>query len=778
MKNKFNMYLVGVLMCAAALFTVMACEKDEEKAKPGKAGISVVSETDNKCGTEVEPFVILGVTAENATSYKWYKNGTALSSTGTGEALTVSESGTYTAAGVNDQGEGAVSDAKIVTIADCGAPVIIGDEHNDCGEGETTVELSIEQPIANATSYKWYKDDAPIDGATATTYTVEESGTYTVAGVYASGEGAKSAPKVVTITGCAAPIPDAAGTIDGDNANTCPDETVELTIGAITNATSYQWYRNGTAIGDATSQTLTVTLTLPYTMPQSASYTVAGVNEDMEEGPRSDAHLVTITSCAPVKPVTPFTSSGATTNDCENQQTTLQIYTNHIEGATTVTWYALQEGGSSVSVKTSAQSVDGSRSYDVEESGTYVVRGFNDWNPGPVSEPIEVTITPCDPLSIVPQGTPVIITGSGEIIVDGTATRICGMSTTLALDNLKNPGAEGIAGGLPITGALSYTWYRYSDPITPVEMGTKTNINFYGTQLTVTEGGTYTVIARNDIGDGEESAPVVVEWIPCPPAAPAWSAVGDVSGCIGTTVKLQINLPFVNAPGTYVWYKDGTEVARQTGEDRNEYTVTDDKGGVYTVAAVDAAEGEGAQNTGRTVTFGVCGGEVITDATYADFPASATFDVYDTQGANMAMLNATQYTVTIEKGVAGTQLKIIGLGGSAYGAGIVWGYFNNTTHAIDITTGSDGGTVTGLTNGEDEIVWIAGPTANDIAAIAKIVNGKIYIYISASGMPPASYTFNSATAGYEGSPGFFHMATGVDATEYHGTGYATVLVQQ
>ena len=125
-------------------------------------------------------------------------------------------------------------------------------------------------------------------------YTVTATGTYAVAGVNAEGEGPKSANHVVTITPCETPPPGTPHAITGANANVCPSETVNLSIGTIEHATSYQWYKDGTAIANATANNYTVTVT--------GTYAVAGVNA-VSEGPKSGNHVVTITApCPPVDP--------------------------------------------------------------------------------------------------------------------------------------------------------------------------------------------------------------------------------------------------------------------------------------------------------------------------------------------------------------------------------------------------------------------------------------------------------------------------------------------
>ena len=62
----------------------------------------------------------------------------------------------------------------------------------------STIELTIAE-IANATSYKWYKDGAETQNTASRTLTVTAAGTYKVAGVNDAGEGTASADHVVTL---------------------------------------------------------------------------------------------------------------------------------------------------------------------------------------------------------------------------------------------------------------------------------------------------------------------------------------------------------------------------------------------------------------------------------------------------------------------------------------------------------------------------------------------------------------------------------------------------
>ncbi|MCL2303449.1 MAG: carboxypeptidase regulatory-like domain-containing protein [Lentimicrobiaceae bacterium] len=167
---------------------------------PARATISSQpSNATNNCPSTI---VTLTASATHATSYKWYKGSDLLSETSS--TLIVTENGIYYAKGINISGESTLQSLpKEVTINPClpsraTISALPSNGINSCPS--TTVTLTASS--TNATSYKWYKENTVLN-ETSNTLSANESGTYYVRGVNASGESAQqSLPKYVTINSC------------------------------------------------------------------------------------------------------------------------------------------------------------------------------------------------------------------------------------------------------------------------------------------------------------------------------------------------------------------------------------------------------------------------------------------------------------------------------------------------------------------------------------------------------------------------------------------------
>ena len=159
----------------------------------------------NTCPVEAVSLSILPV--QNALSYIWYRDGLEVPA-GTATTLVATKSGDYTVASVNPAGTTTANIVKTVKITPCppaAAGAIAGDDYNVCPAESVTLSIA---PVESATAYQWYKNSQLIPGATAASYVVAESGSYTVAGTSSAGTGTPSPVKVIAIGPCGASIVD------------------------------------------------------------------------------------------------------------------------------------------------------------------------------------------------------------------------------------------------------------------------------------------------------------------------------------------------------------------------------------------------------------------------------------------------------------------------------------------------------------------------------------------------------------------------------------------
>lgn len=109
-----------------------------------------------------------------------------------------------------------------------------------------------------AVSYQWYKGSTAITGATAATYTVQaatatDGGTYTVRVQGTAGTNPVTSANAVVSVGSGATI-----TTPLVSKVYCQGSNVALTVGTSGTNLTYQWFRNGSIITDATTATLTI----------------------------------------------------------------------------------------------------------------------------------------------------------------------------------------------------------------------------------------------------------------------------------------------------------------------------------------------------------------------------------------------------------------------------------------------------------------------------------------------------------------------------------------
>ncbi len=115
--------------------------------------------------------------------------------------------------------------------------------------------------------YQWYRDGVAIGGATGTTYTLGDADvgtTITVAASYTDGQGTNESVTSAGV-GPIANVNDAASAVcRRSRARSTEDQMLTADTGGISGCRrpgcvlSYQWYRDGVAIGGATASTYTL----------------------------------------------------------------------------------------------------------------------------------------------------------------------------------------------------------------------------------------------------------------------------------------------------------------------------------------------------------------------------------------------------------------------------------------------------------------------------------------------------------------------------------------
>lgn len=193
--------------------------------------------------------------------YIWYRSGTELTSE-KGHTLNVTQSGMYQAYvdyGNICTGSGN-TDSNIVdvTIGTTGSGIGITPPSKTalCAGDTETLTIDTTDPTW---SYLWYKDGTAISGATSTSYIVDANST----GFEGDYQVEISATGICTERSAAVTITNADNfTVTRDNpANIVVLPSGPETLSVTTNAISptYQWYRNGSAMGGATNSTLDIT---------------------------------------------------------------------------------------------------------------------------------------------------------------------------------------------------------------------------------------------------------------------------------------------------------------------------------------------------------------------------------------------------------------------------------------------------------------------------------------------------------------------------------------
>jgi hypothetical protein len=206
----------------------------------------------------------VSVTASNANTYQWFKDGVALSGE-TNASYTVSSfdsathSGSYTVEVTSNSPCTNVVTSNAASVTKTTCPVITTQPLSDTLCAGSALNLSV--TAVGASGYKWYLNNVAITGATSASYAVSNatstnSGTYKVEVLPVVGA---SCPQVfssnVTVLVESTPV---ITVQPRGNANCAPtSHTVRVTTS--TTGHNYQWFKNGVAVSGATLDSLNIT---------------------------------------------------------------------------------------------------------------------------------------------------------------------------------------------------------------------------------------------------------------------------------------------------------------------------------------------------------------------------------------------------------------------------------------------------------------------------------------------------------------------------------------
>ena len=527
-------------------------------------------------------------------SYQWYRDGVAIggatASTYTTTQTDVGAVITTTASYTDDLGT-----AESVTSA--GTAVVAN--VNDAPTGTVSIDnmtpaqgdlltasntLTDADGLSGPISYQWYRDGVAIGGATAPTYTTTQSDVGTVITTTASYTDDLGTAESVTSAGTAVVtnINDApTGSVTIDNMTPAQGDllTASNTLAdadGLSGPISYQWYRDGVAIGGATASTYTttqsdvgtvITTTASYTddLGTAESVTSAGtaVVTNVNDAPTG---LVTIDNMAPAQGDLLTASNTLADADGLSGPITYQWYRDGVTigGATTSTYTTTQSDVGAIITTTASYTDDLGAAESVTSAGTAVVTNINDAPTGSV---------------IIDNMTPT----QGDLLT---------ASNTLAdADGLSGPiGYQWYRDGVAIGGASASTYTTTQSDVGTVITTTASYTDDLGTAESVTSAGTAVVTNVNDAPTGS----VIIDNMT--------PAQGDLLIASNTLADAD----GLSGPISYQWYRDGVAIGGATA---STYTTTQsDVGAVITTTASytdDLGTAESVTSAGTAVVTNV-----------------------------------------------------------------------------------------------------------------------------------------------------------------------------
>jgi hypothetical protein len=305
-------------------------------------------------------------------------------------------------------------------------------------------------------------------------------------------------------------LPEAAGALQCDAQNTCPDTTVTLAVGKITGAAAYVWYKNDTVVAQTPANT--------YTASTSGAYSVAGSNAT-GVGSKSATKQIHIVDCS----VNVGAASAISSDNLQNQTNcalqnhpNVALRTSEIKDATEYVWY-YAAGLDSLPREVQRMSLDSAdvaaaAAHTATRSGYYYVAGAAKGKEGARSPHFNVTFdfSACTEEEVPRPSAPAWNTATTDnACVDSTITLSVASGTGASFDS-------------------RYIWFeKVGDVYVPIEnLDSAAVIN-----ITKNVAGDYTFAVRlktnNGVSDLSADKTITVQECNAEVAGVAWADIPD-----------------------------------------------------------------------------------------------------------------------------------------------------------------------------------------------------------------------------------------------------------
>jgi len=511
--------------------------------------------------------VTLSIPQASGTTYQWFNGANPIAGS-TQNSLVVTASGSYTVTATSN-GCAVTSVATVVTVSTPPTATITAGGNTSVCEGSSVL---LNANTGQGFTYQWNFNGAPVSGATAASFTANQSGNYSV--TISSGPNCSNTSSNVSVTVIAAPV--VSITANG-SLNICQGSSVNLSVSNTVGLT-FQWFLNGATIGGATSSA--------FAANAAGSYTVAATNTS---GCATTSQPVVVNVNA--LPNATITANGPTTF-CVGGNVLLQASSgagysyqwmnagNPIAGAINNVLNVNQTGTYSVMVTDLNQCTAISSTLPINVAGTQATITFTgapaicDGNNVILNATSGVGLTyqwfnNGNAISGATQASLTVTTGGNYTVsvtdqnncTSTSAPQLISVGQTPAAPNISNNGISTFCEGEnvsfstdPVAG-INYQWLLNGEPIAGA-----TNPNY-----NASVAGGYAVRASNASNCQAISSTLTISQLPSPTAS--INTGGSTTICAGETLLLTASSTI--AGSTFQWTQNGANIPGATNATHN-----------------------------------------------------------------------------------------------------------------------------------------------------------------------------------------------------------------